>query len=75
VAAAKTDNFKADRCGVATQSRRPPPAKDTRAFVIDRLRHRLFALKSSQLLQEPLVKALELLVRLLCFGSAVSLAS
>jgi hypothetical protein len=49
--------------------------KDTRAFVIDRLRHRLFARKSSQLLQEPLVKALELLVRLLCFGSAVSFAS
>jgi hypothetical protein len=37
--------------------------KDTRPFVIDRLRHHLFALKSSQLLQELLVKVLELLVR------------
>ena len=49
--------------------------KDTRAVVIDPLRHRLFPLKSGQLLQEPPVQALELLVRLLCFGSAVSLAS
>jgi len=49
--------------------------KDTRAFVVDPLRHRLFPLKSGQLLQEPLVQALELLVRLLCFGSAMSFAS
>jgi hypothetical protein len=49
--------------------------KDTRAFVVDPLRHRLFPLKSGQFLQEPLVQALELLVRLLCFGSAVSFAS
>ena len=78
VAAARSDNFKADslaavlpRCRVAVRRR----LKDTRAFVLDRLRHRLFPLKSGQLLQEPLVQALELLVRLLRFGSAVSFAS
>jgi hypothetical protein len=78
VAAARSDNFKADslaavlpRCRVAVRRR----LKDPRAFVIDRLRHRLFPLKSGQFLQELLVHALELPVRPLCFGSAVSFAS
>jgi hypothetical protein len=78
VAAARSDNFKADQLATVLPRRRVAARrrlKDTRAFVIDWRRHRLFPLKNGQLLQKPLVQALELLVRLLCFGSAVSLAS